>query len=132
MIESGSRIIGLIPAAGRASRLSPLPMSKELYPIGFSRARGEVTSPKVVSQYLLERMAGAGVREAYFILRPGKWDIPGYFGDGSGTGVRLAYLTVHVPFGVPFTLNQAVPVRARRHDCARISGHPFLARNAYR
>jgi glucose-1-phosphate thymidylyltransferase len=109
MTSSDSRIVGLLPAAGRAKRISPLPMSKELYPVGFSTAHGEVSRPKVVSQYLLERMASAGVHEAFFILRPGKWDIPAYFGDGSGVGVRLAYLTVHVPFGVPFTLDQAYP-----------------------
>jgi glucose-1-phosphate thymidylyltransferase len=28
-------IIGLIPAGGVAERLSPLPCSKEIYPIGF-------------------------------------------------------------------------------------------------
>jgi glucose-1-phosphate thymidylyltransferase len=109
MTSGDSRIVGLLPAAGRAKRISPLPMSKELYPIGFSAANRDVSRPKVVSQYLLERMSSAGVCEAFFILRPGKWDIPSYFGDGSGVGVRLAYLTVHVPFGVPFTLDQAYP-----------------------
>lgn len=84
-------------------------MSKELFPIGFGSVEGRRFRPKVVSHYLLERMASAGVREAFFIIRPGKWDIPAYFGDGSAIGIRLAYLTVHVPFGVPFTLNQAFP-----------------------
>ncbi len=32
-----SEVIGLIPAGGQAKRLSPLPCSKELYPIGFER-----------------------------------------------------------------------------------------------
>ncbi len=32
-----SDVIGLIPAGGQAKRLSPLPCSKELYPIGFGR-----------------------------------------------------------------------------------------------
>ena len=84
-------------------------MSKELFPIGFVREHGAIPGPKVVSQYLLERMAGAGVNEAFVILRPGKWDIPAYLGDGTGVGMRLAYLTVHVSLGVPFTLDQAYP-----------------------
>ena len=103
------RVIGLLPAAGQARRLSPLPMSKELFPIGFSKGRQNPSLPKVVSQYLLERMVTAGVGEAFVILRPGKWDIPAYFGDGTAVGMRLAYLTVHVPHGVPFTLDQAYP-----------------------
>lgn len=99
-----------MPAAGQGTRISPLPMSKELFPIGF-RPVGESLDlrPKVACHYLLEKMQRAGVTEAMVILRPGKWDIPAYLGDGSWVGMRLAYLTVHVPFGVPFSLNQAYP-----------------------
>lgn len=104
-----SRIIGLLPAAGQSRRISPLPMSKELFPIGFQDLMGQGLRPKVACQYLLESMGKAGVQEAFLILRPGKWDIPAYLGDGSQLGMRLAYLTVHVPFGVPFSLNQAYP-----------------------
>ncbi len=32
-----SEVIGLIPAGGQSKRLSPLPCSKELYPIGVER-----------------------------------------------------------------------------------------------
>ena len=103
------RVIALLPAAGHARRLDGLPMSKELFPIGLARGRDSQYFPKVVSQYLLERMATAGVGEAFVILRPGKWDIPAYFGDGTAVGMRLAYLTVHVSHGVPFTLDQAYP-----------------------
>lgn len=104
------RVLGLLPAAGRARRISPLPMSKELFPIGLVGEQGPLQSPKVAAGYLLERMSRAGVKEGFVILRPGKWDIPAYLGDGSSVGgVRLAYLTVHVSLGVPFTLDQAYP-----------------------
>ncbi|MEM9265754.1 MAG: sugar phosphate nucleotidyltransferase [Cyanobacteria bacterium P01_F01_bin.13] len=103
------KIIGLLPAAGQGSRISPLPMSKELFPIGFQDLAGKGLRPKVACQYLLEAMGLGGVQESFLILRPGKWDIPAYLGDGSQLGMRLAYLTVHVPFGVPFSLNQAYP-----------------------
>ncbi|HEY9877895.1 MAG TPA: sugar phosphate nucleotidyltransferase [Leptolyngbyaceae cyanobacterium] len=105
-----TRLVGLMPAAGQGTRISPLPMSKELFPIGFrSVGNGSELRPKVTCHYLLEKMQRAGVMEAMVILRPGKWDIPAYLGDGSWLGMRLAYLTVHVPFGVPFSLNQAYP-----------------------
>jgi glucose-1-phosphate thymidylyltransferase len=64
---------------------------------------------KVVSHYLLEKMRLAGITNAYIVLRPGKWDIPAYFGDGSTLNMHLAYLMLGVPFGVPFTLDQAYP-----------------------
>ena len=102
-------IIGLLPAGGQATRLAPLPLSKELYPIGFYLDSTNQPKPKVVSHYLLEKMRQAGVQKAFFILRPGKWDIPAYFGDGAWLKLPLGYLTVHTSHGVPFTVNQAYP-----------------------
>jgi len=104
-----SNVIGLLPAGGQATRLSPLPLSKELYPLGFRKAADGRTVPKVVSHYLLEKMQQAGIGKAFFILRSGKWDIPAYYGDGELVQMRLGYLTVHVPYGVPYTLDQAYP-----------------------
>jgi glucose-1-phosphate thymidylyltransferase len=103
------RVVGLIPAAGQATRIAPLPCSKELYPIGFHCADIENPRPKVVAHYLLEKMKFAGVSTAYIVLRVGKWDIPAYFADGSGLDMQIAYLMMGAPFGVPFTLNQAYP-----------------------
>lgn len=103
-------VIGLIPAGGLGSRISPLPMSKELYPLGLAFEGGHgAVRPKVVSEYLLEKMRLAGIDKAFFILRPGKWDIPAYFGDGALVSMNLGYLVMGLPFGVPFTLDQAYP-----------------------
>jgi glucose-1-phosphate thymidylyltransferase len=103
-------VIGLVPAGGRASRLAPLPCSKELYPIGFRRIDEECGfRPKVVCHHLLERMRLAGISKAFIILRESKWDIPAYFGDGKIVDMNLAYLMMDLPYGVPFTLDQAYP-----------------------
>jgi len=107
---SEQEVIGLIPAAGQATRLAPLPCSKELYPVGFgSEHSGSGIYPRVVCQYLLEKMQLAGISKAYVILREGKWDIPAYFGDGLTLGLPLAYLMMGLPFGAPYTLDQAYP-----------------------
>lgn len=100
-------IVGLIPAAGLATRLQPLPFSKELYPIGFERAGESIIQPKVVSGYLVEQMAGGGAEQLYFILRSGKWDIPTYFGDGRKYNLSIAYLLMGLPYGAPFSVDQA-------------------------
>ncbi|MBF1990426.1 nucleotidyltransferase family protein [Fischerella thermalis] len=107
---SDRQVIGLLPAGGQAKRISPLPLSKELYPVGFQDF-GEPNNwrPKVVCQYLLEKMQLAGINQAYFILRPGKWDIPEYFRDGAMLSMSLGYLIMGLPYGVPFTLDQAYP-----------------------
>ena len=108
--SSHEEVVGLIPAGGKAARIAPLPCSKELYPIGFRPADdGHGSRPKVVSHYLLEKMRFAGITKAYIVLRPGKWDIPAYFGDGSMLNIDLAYLMLGAPFGVPFTVDQAYP-----------------------
>ncbi|MHA6250224.1 sugar phosphate nucleotidyltransferase [Pontibacter sp. CAU 1760] len=103
-------IVGLVPAAGFGNRLSPLPCSKELFPIGFAaNADNGEPHPKVVSQYLLEQMQQAGAHKAYFVLRKGKWDIPAYYGDGNQLKLPLAYLLMRYPYGFPFSIDQAYP-----------------------
>lgn len=106
--EYSNDFIGVIPAAGQAVRVSPLPCSKEIYPVGSGDPEPEGTVRlKVSGQYLLEKFANAQVTRALIILRKGKWDIPQYFGDGSTMGMDLGYLMMGNPNGVPFTLDQA-------------------------
>lgn len=109
-VEHFQEVIGLVPAAGQGQRISPLPCSKECYPVGFRRIDEKGTvSPKVVSHYLLEKMRLAGVSKAFVVLREGKWDIPKYFGDGSMLDMNLAYLMMGLPYGAPYTADQAYP-----------------------
>jgi glucose-1-phosphate thymidylyltransferase len=103
-------IVGLLPAGGQATRIAPLPCSKELYPVGFRTVEGgHGLRPKVVCHYLLEKMRLAGITKAYIVLRKGKWDIPAYLGDGTMLDMHLAYLVMRLPFGAPYTLDQAYP-----------------------
>ncbi len=103
-------VVGLIPAAGRATRLAPLPFSKELYPVGFrSVDKKGGLRPKVACHFLLERMRSAGIAKAYLILGQHKWDIPAYFGDGDLVNMHLAYLVPGSPLGTPYSLDQAFP-----------------------
>ncbi len=103
-------IIGLLPAAGLANRIAPLPCSKELFPIGFHQLDGlEGERPKAVCLYLLESLRQAGVRKTFVILRDGKWDIPSFLGDGRSLNMQLAYLMMNLPYGAPYTLDQAYP-----------------------
>lgn len=102
-------IIGLIPAGGTASRLGTLPCSKELLPIGFKTDHDGILRPRPVSHYLLEKYNKGGAEKTIFILRAGKWDIPAYYGDGRATGMDMGYLMMDLPYGVPYTLDQAYP-----------------------
>jgi glucose-1-phosphate thymidylyltransferase len=117
--EQNLETIGIIPASGYARRMAPLPFSKELYPIGFGNlGSNKSLRPKPVARYLLEKMSLANVEKAYVIIRRDKWDIPNYFGDGSLFGIKLAYLIMDLPYGVPYTIDQAYPfVREARIVC---------------
>ena len=81
---------GIVPAAGRGSRIQPLAFSKELLPVG-SRLDGDTERPCAVSEYLLERMVIGGADKICFVISPGKSDIMEYFGASYG-GADIAYV----------------------------------------
>ena len=58
-------VVGIIPAAGYATRLEPLDMSKEVYPVG----------GRPVIEYLIERMWAAPCDELRVVTRPDKHDV---------------------------------------------------------
>lgn len=81
---------GVIPAAGRGSRIQPLAFSKELLPVG-SRSEDGKMRPCAVSEYLVERLILGGADKICFVIAPGKSDILEYFGDRYGSA-ELAYV----------------------------------------
>jgi glucose-1-phosphate thymidylyltransferase len=81
---------GIVPAAGRGSRIQPLAFSKELLPVGSRRHNG-TERPCAVSEYLLERLILGGADKICFIISSGKSDILEYFGDHYGSA-QLAYV----------------------------------------
>lgn len=97
-------ISGIIPAAGRATRLGKLPFSKELFPVDIDE-----NSIIVVSDHLIKSMAIAGIDQLHIVIRDGKWDIPSYYGSKIDDTLAVCYHIAEVGFGVPFTVNQAFP-----------------------
>lgn len=100
--------VGIVPAAGFASRISPIPCSKEIFPIGFTENKEDDNQfPRVISSYLLESFRLATAETAYMIIRKGKWDILDYYGNGNKLGIQMAYLVIDPTPGVPYTINEA-------------------------
>ncbi|MDB5572193.1 MAG: Nucleotidyltransferase [Hyphomicrobiales bacterium] len=89
---------GLIPAAGQGTRIQPLAFSKELLPVGTTKA-GAQERPKAISEYLVERMARAGATKACFVIAPGKTDILRYYGGRMGE-IDIAYAVQTRPAGL--------------------------------
>ena len=106
------KLIAIIPAAGKGSRLAPFPCPKELYPIGYQDivVNGIIQKrPKVISQYLIENIAKAGVKNFYIILGEEKSKIMDYYGNGSRFGINISYLYQEQLSGMPFALNLVLP-----------------------
>ncbi len=99
--------IGLIPAAGNATRLqSFLTGSKEVYPFTFLDEKGlQVTNP--VCKCLLDSFSETGVEKVFIVLREGKEDIPKTLGNGYEYGVDIQYIISAPTYGPPFTLDKA-------------------------
>jgi glucose-1-phosphate thymidylyltransferase len=98
---------GIIPAAGRGSRIQPLAFSKELLPVG-SRRDGASDRPLAVSEYLVERMLLAGVDKLCFVISPGKSDILEYYGGRVGSA-DICYAVQDSPRGLCDALFRALP-----------------------
>lgn len=98
---------GIVPAAGRGSRIQPLAFSKELLPVG-SRSDGRDERPIAVSEYIVERMLLAGVEKLCFVIGHGKSDILEYFGHHV-RGASVCYVVQDEPRGLCDALFRPLP-----------------------
>jgi len=79
------QLVGLIPAAGKGSRLG-LPYPKELYP---TIQKGKY---KPVSQFVLENMTAAKIKDVVFVINETKLQLITYFGSGRKFNCRISYV----------------------------------------
>ncbi|MER8513347.1 sugar phosphate nucleotidyltransferase [Mesorhizobium sp. M1060] len=103
-------MLGIVPAAGRGSRIQPLGFSKELLPVG-SRIDGQTERPCAVSEYLVRRMVQAGVDKICFIIGSGKSDILEYYAAGYGDAAAL-FVVQPNPVGLCDAIFRAAPLVA--------------------
>ena len=97
---------GIIPAAGKGSRIQPLAFSKELLPLGASS--DEKPRPKAVSDFLMERLVLAGARRICFVISPEKSDILQYY-SRSNWDASICFVVQRTPQGLCDALFQAIP-----------------------
>lgn len=108
--SSGRRVVGLIPAAGHATRLGALPFSKELYPICFTLSTdGAPPRPRLACEWLFDSLNAANVETAYIVTRPAKWDIASQLTESGTHGVKVAYITIPGSPSQSHTLDHAYP-----------------------
>ena len=100
--------VGILPAAGLASRLAPCRSPKELLPITYvvdgPRA---VARPMTVMEFSLRAFQLAGVHRCLVVASDQKIEMLRYFGDGTSFGLNLAYLHQLEPRGLAEAIDLA-------------------------
>ncbi len=99
---------GIIPAAGKGSRIQPLAFSKELLPVG-SRKESGIERPRAASEYLIERMIAGGAAKICFVISPGKSDILEYYGSRVHSA-DVCYAVQPQPLGLCDAIFRAAPL----------------------
>jgi len=87
-----SDYVGVIPAAGLASRLGPLGYPKELLPITYVPGEGGHLRPLPVIEASFRQLREAGVSRSLVITSDRKPELMQYLGNGGGIGLDLAFL----------------------------------------
>lgn len=107
MPNVSDQYIGLIPAAGNATRLQKLLIgSKEIYSFTI-RDNDGVEHSYPVCKCLLDSYYESGIKDVCIILRKEKEDIIDMLGGGEKYGVNIRYIYTEPTFGPPYTLDQA-------------------------
>ncbi|PWU07209.1 MAG: nucleotidyltransferase [Terriglobia bacterium] len=104
---------GIVPAAGKGTRIQPLAFSKELLPVGARTEAGE-KRPRAVSDYLVERLVIGGADRICFVISPTKSDILEYYG-GVAYSRPVCYCVQPEPLGLCDSIFRALPV-IDRHE----------------
>jgi glucose-1-phosphate thymidylyltransferase len=108
-------VLGIVPAAGAASRLQPLAFSKEMLPVGSTFDERGVERPKAVSEFLVERMIEAGADRICFVISPEKTDIIPYYARHPAAR-RFCYVVQEQPNGLCDALFRASQVMRHGED----------------
>ena len=110
-------IIAVLPAAGKATRLGPLPCSKEILPLRPDASGSHLPAPgsRVVIEDALHMLGENGIEKAIVVTAPGKEDIRAYLGDEPVGGVVTEFLVRENSPSVPHTLQTAIAATDDEH-----------------
>ncbi|HEX5412384.1 MAG TPA: sugar phosphate nucleotidyltransferase [Terriglobia bacterium] len=106
--SSSAEFIGVIPAAGIASRLKPCRYVKELLPVSYI-VEGDPgsTMPVPVVELSLRALRAASVKRCIIAISDRKPELMRYLGDGSDFGLEFAYVEQSRPTGLAAAVNLA-------------------------
>ena len=112
-----SDYVGVIPAAGIASRLGPLGYPKELLPITYVAGDGGHLRPMPVIEASFRQLRDAGIGRALVITSDRKPELMQYLGNGGGIGLDLAFLQQARADGLAAAVALALPWTRGANAC---------------
>lgn len=101
--------VGIIPAAGLASRLGPLGYPKELLPITYVKEEGGALRPLPVIEASLRQLRTAGITQAMVVTSDRKPELAQYLGGGGGIGLDIAFVQQSKAEGLAAAVALTVP-----------------------
>lgn len=105
-MTNDKKYVGLIPAAGYATRLANLPCSKEIFPVRFTDEE-QLQHEFPVCKVLIDAYRKANIENICIISREEKVDILETLGNGEQYDVELSYIYTQKTQGAAFTLDKA-------------------------
>lgn len=109
--------VGVIPAAGLASRLGPLGYPKELLPITYVPGEDGHLRPLPVIEASFRQLREAGVGRALVITSDRKPELMQYLGNGGGIELDLAFLQQARAEGLAAAVALALPWTKGANTC---------------
>jgi glucose-1-phosphate thymidylyltransferase len=104
-----SLIVGILPSAGKASRLQPLRFPKQLLPIRYISSSSEDASIGLVIEHSLRALSVANVRTCFVVVSDNQPEILRYLQDGESYGLRLSYVVQPQPLGLAQAVDEIFP-----------------------
>jgi glucose-1-phosphate thymidylyltransferase len=101
-------LVGLLPAAGRATRLRPYRSPKELVPLILAGPDG-AAMPVPVCHFALDALRRAAVDRAVLVISDDKLEVVRVLADGADYGVPLGYVVQPEPLGLTHVVACAAP-----------------------
>lgn len=101
--------VGIIPAAGLATRLGPLGYPKELLPITYVQGEGGHLRPLPVIEASLRQLRTAGIGRCMVVTSERKPELAQYLGSGGAIGLDIAYVRQSEAGGLAAAVALTVP-----------------------
>lgn len=87
------QFVGIIPAAGKGTRLSSLVFPKELVVLPYKKSKEQkIHDMRVACEFCIECLSSANVNLAYVVISSDKLGIVNFLKDGTDLGVKLGYV----------------------------------------